>query len=131
MSKTEIKQAMKLLAEAEETILDLPEEFIMKMAESKYGDVDCLAVSKNISLIIDFFRESANGGIIEIRFKEKNQYVAWEDLPIMMTVPSDRRGKLLSLAIASLKKFYLFVELRWNYKGSHQGYYVDGNVPMR
>ena len=61
---------------------------------------------------------------IEIKFKEKNQYIKWENLPVVLHT-SERN---LEQSIEWAKKMFQFVELRWNYAGSCQGHYVSGNV---
>lgn len=62
--------------------------------------------------------------MIEIKIRELGNKKNWEDIEIFSEVQEAN----LDLAIETFKNFYIFQELRWNYKGSYQGHYVSGNV---
>jgi len=61
---------------------------------------------------------------IEIRIKEKNQFVKWEDLDILRYVSEEE----LDEAIEWVKRLFDCVEIRWNFSCSLQGHYVNGSV---
>ncbi len=61
---------------------------------------------------------------VELKFKEKNQRVKWEDLPVMLLAS---KGEI-NTSVEWLRRMFKCIEIRWNHSDSPQGHYVNGNI---
>lgn len=59
------------------------------------------------------------GSLVEIKVKPHNNFVAWENLPVIETVKASR-----SLNTYLKMRYSQYKEIRWNYVGSTQGHYL-------